>query len=352
MGYQDDFGLSTGNPLGDILNSLSGPLDRLTKLIRQRHKSLQDGGYRSDIDAIGNALSLVTSRLLKVGSSTGSSTPVAVMRTRIANQQLLCRHTLRFFLSHLVATPASVPVDATIATALKKTAQAIYKLRSDEVQITSSWATNLSNKTSQSNSKKSLSISTSLETPLSEEDNGMDIMLSGCVELLIEQLMTVYGRFQGDLLRELGRSDRQEDTGVDSNTISNVVQSAMSSSSRFMGFNSTNNNSEREDTASVLDQAGDADGGAFLGGFELLDLLEGVTFAAGVLRSVSNSETGRKRLLHTGVVESVSNILKAVEANKPLRGIANLPLYTKPIRRFLLFVIMILSLFLLLLLLF
>ena len=53
----------------------------------------------------------------------------------------------------------------------------------------------------------------------------------------------------------------------------------------------------------------------------------GVTFAAGVLRSVSNSETGRKRLLHTGLVENISTVLKSIETNKLLRSIAILPMY-------------------------
>ena len=56
-------------------------------------------------------------------------------------------------------------------------------------------------------------------------------------------------------------------------------------------------------------------------------LWTGVTFAAGVLRSVSNSETGRKRLLHTGLVENIATVLKSIETNKLLRSVAIVPMY-------------------------
>ena len=69
--------------------------------------------------------------------------------------------------------------------------------------------------------------------------------------------MIVSGRFQSDLLRELSRSS--DAGGVDSNTISDAVHNAMRGSLDI----SRGSSSEKDDSS------------VFLGGFELLDLLEG-----------------------------------------------------------------------------
>ena len=43
MGEQETFGTTAVSRLSEVLNNLTAPLDRITKLIRQRHKSIQDG---------------------------------------------------------------------------------------------------------------------------------------------------------------------------------------------------------------------------------------------------------------------------------------------------------------------
>ena len=44
MGDQEtSFGTISISRLSEVLNNLTAPLDRITKLIRQRHKSIQDG---------------------------------------------------------------------------------------------------------------------------------------------------------------------------------------------------------------------------------------------------------------------------------------------------------------------
>ena len=45
MGEQETFGssMTSVSRLSEVLNNLTAPLDRITKLIRQRHKSIQDG---------------------------------------------------------------------------------------------------------------------------------------------------------------------------------------------------------------------------------------------------------------------------------------------------------------------
>lgn len=127
------------------------------------------------------------------------------MNVCIGHQQLLCRHVLRFFIAQLVATSSSEAVDPTIATALKKTAQTIYKVRADEVQlsaaVTTAAASNSSSSSSASSTKEmmitggkragALMVRTSSKESVSaatEEDAEVDITLSGCVELLIEQV--------------------------------------------------------------------------------------------------------------------------------------------------------------------
>lgn len=73
-------------------------------------------------------------------------------------------------------------------------------------------------------------------------------------------MMIVTGRFQNDLMRELSRSG--DTAGVDSSTISDAVHNAM----RSVGGGSVDisrGSSDKEDSS------------VFLGGFELLDLLEG-----------------------------------------------------------------------------
>ena len=83
-------------------------------------------------------------------------------------------------------------------------------------------------------------------------------------------MMIVSGRFQNDLVRELSRSG--DVTGVDSSTINDAVYNAM----RCVGGGSADiyrGSSDKEDSS------------VFLGGFELLDLLEGI-FHFCALRSV------------------------------------------------------------------
>ena len=73
--------------------------------------------------------------------------------------------------------------------------------------------------------------------------------------------MIVSGRFQNDLMRELSRSG--DATGVDSSTINEAVNNAM----RCVGGGSADisrGSSDKEDSS------------VFLGGFELLDLVEGI----------------------------------------------------------------------------
>ena len=80
--------------------------------------------------------------------------------------------------------------------------------------------------------------------------------------------MIVSGRFQNDLLRELSRSG--DASGVDSSTISDAVHSAM----RCGGSADLSRGSSDKEDSSV-----------FLGGFELLDLLEGLPHTHSVMHS-------------------------------------------------------------------
>ena len=119
------------------------------------------------------------------------------------HQQLLCRHVLRFFVAQLAATSSSEAVDATIATALKKTAQTIYKVRADELQLSTALTSasgSGSASSSASTTKEAMiagkrtgalmvrTTSTESVSIAAEEDAEVDITLSGCVELLIEQV--------------------------------------------------------------------------------------------------------------------------------------------------------------------
>ena len=138
------------------------------------------------------------------------------------HQQLLCRHVLRLFVAQLVATSPSEAVDPSIATALKKTAQTIYKVRADEVQLSAAMTTAFASNSSSSSSSAS-SITTSKESMIAgkragalmvrtssmesvsaaaEEDADVDITLSGCVELLIEQVLPILCHHQYTSLRQ------------------------------------------------------------------------------------------------------------------------------------------------------
>ena len=77
-------------------------------------------------------------------------------------------------------------------------------------------------------------------------------------------MMIVSGRFQSDLSRELSRSG--DTAGVDSSTISDAVHNAMRSIGGGSSTDISRGSSDKEDSS------------VFLGGFELLDLLEGTVF--------------------------------------------------------------------------
>ena len=51
-----------------------------------------------------------------------------------------------------------------------------------------------------------------------------------------------------------------------------------------------------------------------------ISLLESAAFAAAVLRSVSNTETDRRRLVHCAAIETIANGLHFLETNRPLRA--------------------------------
>ena len=120
-----------------------------------------------------------------------------------------------------MATAPSEAVDPSIATALKKTAQTIYKVRADEVQLSAAMTTASASNSSSSSSASSITTSkesmiagkragalmvrtSSMErvSAAAEEDADVDITLSGCVELLIEQVLPILCHHQYTSLRQ------------------------------------------------------------------------------------------------------------------------------------------------------
>ena len=176
----------------------------------------------------------------------------------ITIKQLLYRHTLRFHLSLLYKTSSSTSLSSDIANILKKTTQAIYNIKSP-------------------NNENGNDESMDNDNNNNNNNNNNNVELDGSsIDLLLDLLLLFTNRLPNDLVRI---------------TKNNYIN------------NDNDNNSDNNVES------------------QYLDLMDSLSFASAIIRHFSNNEIDRKRLLHYGIIETISELLKLMESNKTIQTI-------------------------------
>ena len=243
--------------MNQILNNVSQPIEKMVKNLKsniQFSHSIQ----REINSTIADLASILTKILELKGNED--------------IKQLACRHILRLYLgriyrisnSNLTSSQIStIPID--VSSVILTTVEAMYQIHQQKDFFRSSNNNNNNNKERANSMDDNENISTSVISTTSNIDN--DFMLKGGIDLLLDLMQQIW-----DKLHEEIRSD------IDSLQI-------LHNSEKGLGIRSSN-------------------------GFGIM--LDSGVFASGILRLYTNDEINRKRMIHLGAIEIISEGFKVI----------------------------------------
>lgn len=239
--------------INQILNNINQPIEKMVKNLKsniQFSHSIQR--------EINSTIADLASILTKILESKGSEDI----------KQLACRHILRLYLGRICRISNSnlrssqistIPID--VSSVVLTTVETMYQIHQQKDFF------RVNGKERANSMDDNENVSTSVISTVSNTDN--DFMLKGGVDLLLDLMQQMFEKLNEEI-----RSD------VDSLQI-------LHDSEKGLGIRSSN-------------------------GFGIM--LDSGVFAAGIIRSYTNDEINRKRMIHLGAIEIISEGFKVISA--------------------------------------
>lgn len=199
----------------------------------------------------------------------------------------MCRYVLRLYLSIVAAEKDNI-LTPSVTGALSRTTQFMYKVKglnnNDLNKVNSSGIGSLQN---------------------SEES----MIVTNGIDLLLDLLSQIWKRFNSDLEKSIllcSDTPQMSDDGFDAQPFAEYLKST---------------NQDSAATSAQISNNGKSSSSQFKDS-RFLELMDSGAYAAAVIRSYSTQETDRKRLVHSGTVEIMSDGMKMIESNKTVQQIA------------------------------